>query len=121
MAFFFRAKHTRTLGKVMGLSQTQVQLLNKDVSNSATQDSIMNEHKKTQITYAKIKCALKDSSCDSSVSTNLMLTILASNESSNSTIVFKCPYTKNDSIFRQYFHCLKLWNQMQRSHSQRRT
>ncbi|KAG5630401.1 hypothetical protein H5410_002118, partial [Solanum commersonii] len=48
-----------------------------------------------------IKCALKDSSCDSPISTNLMLTILASNASSSSTIVFKCPHTKNNSIFTQ--------------------
>jgi len=61
----------------------------------------MNAHNKTQFTYAKIKCALKDSSCDSPISTNLMLTILASNASSSSTIVFKCPHTKNDSIFTQ--------------------
>ncbi|KAG5613712.1 hypothetical protein H5410_013536 [Solanum commersonii] len=32
----------------------------------------------------KIKCALKDSSCDSPISKNLMLTILASNENSSS-------------------------------------
>ncbi|KAG5580504.1 hypothetical protein H5410_051131 [Solanum commersonii] len=59
----------------------------------------MNAHNKTQFTYAKIKCALKDSSCDSPISKNLMLTILASNESSSSTKVFKCPQIRNDSIF----------------------
>ncbi|KAG5590284.1 hypothetical protein H5410_040798 [Solanum commersonii] len=75
---------------------------------------------KTQFTYAKIKCALKDSSCDSPISTNLMLTILGSNASSSSTIVFRRPHTKNEYIFTQWFHSLKLWNQMQRSHSQRR-
>ncbi|KAG5598961.1 hypothetical protein H5410_030331 [Solanum commersonii] len=53
----------------------------KGVSNSATQDSIMNAHNKTRFTHAKIKCALKDSSCDSPISENLMLTILASNTS----------------------------------------
>ncbi|KAG5610603.1 hypothetical protein H5410_021884 [Solanum commersonii] len=66
--------------------QTQFQPLKKGVSNSATQDSIMNIHNKTQFTYAKIKCALKDSSCDSSITKNLMLTILSSNASSSSTI-----------------------------------
>ncbi|KAG5584870.1 hypothetical protein H5410_045304, partial [Solanum commersonii] len=71
----------------------------KCVSNSATQDSIMNAHNKTQFTYAKIKCALKDSSCDSLISKNLMLTILASNVSLSSTKVFKCPHIRNDSIF----------------------
>ncbi|KAG5615040.1 hypothetical protein H5410_014864 [Solanum commersonii] len=48
---------------------------------------------KTQFSHAKIKCALKDSSCDTPLSKNLRLTILVSN-------------------FR---------NQTQRSHSQRRT
>ncbi|KAG5615532.1 hypothetical protein H5410_015356 [Solanum commersonii] len=69
-------------------------VIQKGVSNSATQDSI---------TYAKIKCALKDSSCDSPILKNLELTILASNASSSSTIVFKCHHTKNYSIFTQWF------------------
>ncbi|KAG5631026.1 hypothetical protein H5410_002743 [Solanum commersonii] len=71
----------------------------KDVSNSATEDSIMNAHNKTQFTYENIKCALKDSSFDSPLSKNLVFTILASKASSSSIIVFKCPHTKNDSIF----------------------
>ncbi|KAG5575810.1 hypothetical protein H5410_055944 [Solanum commersonii] len=83
------------------LKQTQVQPFKKGISNSATQDLIKNAHNKTQFTYAKIKCALKDSSCNSPISKNLMLTILASNASSSSTKVFKCPHTKNDSIFTQ--------------------
>ncbi|KAG5599730.1 hypothetical protein H5410_031100 [Solanum commersonii] len=37
--------------------------------------------------------------CDSPISKNLMLTILASNASSSSTKVFKCPYTRNDYNF----------------------
>ncbi|KAG5599830.1 hypothetical protein H5410_031200 [Solanum commersonii] len=49
------------------LKQTQVQLFKKGVLNSATQDSIMNAHNKIQFTYAKIKFALKDSSCDSPI------------------------------------------------------
>ncbi|KAG5599137.1 hypothetical protein H5410_030507 [Solanum commersonii] len=85
------------------LKLTQVQLFKKGVSNSATQDSKMNAHKKTQLTYAKIKCALKDSTCDTPISKNLMLTILASNASLSSTKVFKCPHTRNDSIFTQWF------------------
>ncbi|KAG5586032.1 hypothetical protein H5410_046466 [Solanum commersonii] len=83
--------------------QTQVQQFKKGVSNSATQDSIMNAHHKTQFSYVKIKCALKDSSCDSPISKNLMLIILASKASSSSTIVFKCPHRKNDSLFTQWF------------------
>ncbi|KAG5606314.1 hypothetical protein H5410_027806, partial [Solanum commersonii] len=68
------------------LKQTQVQPFKESVSNSAIH-SIMNEHNKTQSTYEKIKCALKDSSCDSPISNNLMLIILASNASSSSTIL----------------------------------
>ncbi|KAG5611391.1 hypothetical protein H5410_022672 [Solanum commersonii] len=59
----------------------------------------MNAHKKTQLTNAKINCALKESSCHSPISKNLKLTILASNASSSSTNMIKCPHTKDDSIF----------------------
>ncbi|KAG5580039.1 hypothetical protein H5410_050666 [Solanum commersonii] len=69
----------------------------------------MNAHNKTQFTYAKIKCALKDSSCDSPISKNLMLTILASNASSSSTKVFKCPHTRSDSIFIHNVLQFKSW------------
>ena len=95
--------NTPNLNFCLSSSKTQVQQFKKDVSNSATQDSIMNAHNKTQFTYAKIKCALKDSSCDSPISKNLMLTILASNASSNSTKVLKCPHNKDDSIFTHNF------------------
>ncbi|KAG5580097.1 hypothetical protein H5410_050724, partial [Solanum commersonii] len=66
----------------------------EDVSNSTTQDSIMNVHNKTQLTHARINCILKDSSCDTPLSKILKLTILASNASSSSTNVFICPHTK---------------------------
>ncbi|KAG5580927.1 hypothetical protein H5410_051554 [Solanum commersonii] len=85
------------------LPTTRVQLFKKGVSNSATQESIMNAHNKTHFTHVKINCVLKDSSCYSPISQNLMLTILASNASSSSTKVFKCPHTRNDSIFTQWF------------------
>ncbi|KAG5590606.1 hypothetical protein H5410_041120 [Solanum commersonii] len=101
--------------------KTQLQQFKKDVSNNATQDSIMNLHNKTQLTHARINCKLKDSSCDTPLSEILKLTILASNASSNSTMVFKYPHTKNYSIFTQWFNHSKFWNQMQRSLSQRRT
>ncbi|KAG5631650.1 hypothetical protein H5410_003367, partial [Solanum commersonii] len=55
----------------------QVQHFRKDVSNRTTQDSIMNAHKKTQLTHARINCAPKDSSCDSPLSKILKFTILA--------------------------------------------
>ncbi|KAG5571358.1 hypothetical protein H5410_061124, partial [Solanum commersonii] len=47
--------------------------IQKDVLNSATQDSIMNTHKKTQLTHARFNCALKDSSCDLPLPKNLKL------------------------------------------------
>ena len=95
-------KHPQ-LKLLLVLKQTQVQPFKKGVSSSATEHSIMNAHNKIPFTYAKTKCALKDSSCDSLISKNIMLTILASNVGSSSTIVFKCPHTKNDSIFTQWF------------------
>ncbi|KAG5605718.1 hypothetical protein H5410_027210 [Solanum commersonii] len=64
----------------------------------------MNAHKKTQLIHARINCAIKDSSCDSPLPNNLKLTILASNASSSLTKVFKCPHTKNDSIFTHNAH-----------------
>ena len=67
------------------LKQTQVQPFKKGVSNSATQDSIMNAHNKTQFTYARINCVLKDSSCDTPLPKILMLAILATCASSSST------------------------------------
>ncbi|KAG5586081.1 hypothetical protein H5410_046515 [Solanum commersonii] len=63
----------------------------------------MNAHNKTHFTHANINCALKDSSCDSPISKNLIVIRLASNASSSSTKVFKCPHKKNDSIFTQWF------------------
>ncbi|KAG5630270.1 hypothetical protein H5410_001987 [Solanum commersonii] len=83
--------------------QTQVQPFKKGLSNSATQDSIMNTHMKTQFIYARINCVLKDSSCDTPLPKILMLTILSSNASSSSTIVFKSPHRNDDSIFTQWF------------------
>ncbi|KAG5615277.1 hypothetical protein H5410_015101 [Solanum commersonii] len=67
------------------LFQTQVQPFKKGVSNSASQDSIMSAHNKTQFTYARINCVLKDSSCDTLLPKILMLAILATCASSSST------------------------------------
>ncbi|KAG5631667.1 hypothetical protein H5410_003384, partial [Solanum commersonii] len=91
--------NTPNLNFCLSSSKTQFQQFKTDVSNSATQDSIMNAHKKTQLIHARINCALKDSSCDSPLSNILKFIILASNASSSSTKVLKCPHTKNDSIF----------------------
>ncbi|KAG5610622.1 hypothetical protein H5410_021903, partial [Solanum commersonii] len=85
LIFSFKAWHTGTLGKTIAFH--------------ATQDSIMNAHKKSQLTCARINCALKHSSCNSALPKNFKLTILASNASSSLTKVIKCPHTKNDSIF----------------------
>ena len=91
--------NTPNLNFCLSSSKTQVQQLKKDVSNSATQDLIMNAPNKTQLTYERINCAPKGSSCDSPLPKILKFTMLASNASSSSTKVFKCPHTKNDSIF----------------------
>ncbi|KAG5587435.1 hypothetical protein H5410_047869 [Solanum commersonii] len=93
--------NTPNLNFCLSSSKTQVEQFKKDVSNSTTQDSIMNVHNNTQLTHAMINSVLKDSSCDTPLSKILKLTILASNASSSSTKVFKCPHTKNDSIFTQ--------------------
>ncbi|KAG5598871.1 hypothetical protein H5410_030241 [Solanum commersonii] len=70
--------NTPNLNFCLSSSKTQVRQFKKDVLNSATQDLIMNTHK-TQFTHAKIKCALKVSSCDTPLSKNLKLTVHASN------------------------------------------
>ncbi|KAG5590042.1 hypothetical protein H5410_040556 [Solanum commersonii] len=91
--------NTTNLNFCLSSSKTQAQQFKKDVSNSATKDSIMNAHNKTQLTYARINCALKDSSCDLPLSKMLKFTILASNASSSSTKVLKSTENKDDSIF----------------------
>ncbi|KAG5576715.1 hypothetical protein H5410_056849 [Solanum commersonii] len=79
----------------------KIQLFRKGVSNSVTQDLIMNIHNEIQITYGNINCVVKDSSCDTPLSEILMLVISATCASSSSTKVFKCPHMKNDSVFTQ--------------------
>ncbi|KAG5594461.1 hypothetical protein H5410_035693 [Solanum commersonii] len=63
----------------------------------------MNAHNKTQLTHTRINCALKDSSCDLPLSKMFRFTILASNASSVSTKVLKCPHNNDDSIFTHNF------------------
>ncbi|KAG5586390.1 hypothetical protein H5410_046824, partial [Solanum commersonii] len=63
----------------------------------ATQNSIMNAHKKSQLIRAKINCALKDSSCDSPLPKNLKLNILPLYASSSPTKV--CPYFPTNICF----------------------
>ena len=62
------------------------------------QDSFMNAYKKSQLTHAKINCALEESG-DLPFPNILKLTILSSNASSSSKKVLKFPHTKNDSIY----------------------
>ena len=90
--------NTFNLNFFLSSSKNQVQQFKKDVSNTYTQDTIMNAHNKTQLTHERIKCALKHSICDKSSSKIFKITILSSNASSNSTKVIKCPHIKNDSI-----------------------
>ncbi|KAG5580773.1 hypothetical protein H5410_051400 [Solanum commersonii] len=84
-----RASTSSFFSAILFFFETQVQPFKNDVSNSATQDSIMNIHNKIQITYAKINCALKDSGCDIPLSEILMLAILATCASSGSTTSVK--------------------------------
>lgn len=58
----------------------------------------MNAQFKTQITYALINNALKNSSCDSHLS-KILKFILASYASSSSTKIFDFPHRNIDSIF----------------------
>ena len=95
--------NTPNLNFCLSSSKTQVQQFKKDVSNSATQDSIMNAHNKTQLTHARINCSLRGSSYDLPLPKILKFTILASNACSSPTKVFKCPHRNNDSIFTQWF------------------
>ena len=114
--------NTPNLNFCLSSRKTQVQQFKKDVSNSATQDSIINVHNKAQLTHARINCALKDSNFDAPLSKILKFTILASNANSSSTKAFECPHTNDDSIFtRICIINLKFRNQIQRSHSQRWT
>ncbi|KAG5585783.1 hypothetical protein H5410_046217, partial [Solanum commersonii] len=52
----------------------------------------MNAHNKTQFTYARITCVLKDSNCDTPLPKILILAILVTCASSSSTKVSKCPH-----------------------------
>ncbi|KAG5631986.1 hypothetical protein H5410_003703 [Solanum commersonii] len=88
------------------LQQTQVESFKKGASNSATQDLIMNARNKTQFTYARINCVLKDSNCDTPSPKIFMLTIPATCDSSSSTKISKCPSTKNDSIFTHRYESI---------------
>ncbi|KAG5586627.1 hypothetical protein H5410_047061 [Solanum commersonii] len=63
----------------------------------------MRAHNKIQFTYAKINVNSKIQVVTSPISKSLMLTILAPNASSSSTIVFKCPHRKDNSIFIPWF------------------
>ena len=61
----------------------------------------MNIHNKTHTTYSRINCVLKGSSCDTPLPKILMITILATNESSSSTILSEFPHTNDDPIYSQ--------------------
>ncbi|KAG5585236.1 hypothetical protein H5410_045670, partial [Solanum commersonii] len=91
--------NTPNLNVCLSSSKTQVQQFKLNVSNSATQDSIMNAHNKTQFTYVGINCVLKDSSCD---------TPLPKISHAHNTC-YLCKFQLNKKIH------------MQRSHSQRGT
>ncbi|KAG5609862.1 hypothetical protein H5410_021143 [Solanum commersonii] len=59
----------------------------------------MSAHNKTQFTYARINCVLKDSSCDTPLPKILMLAILATCASSSSTkrvSTYAIPWVRED-------------------------
>ncbi|KAG5585773.1 hypothetical protein H5410_046207 [Solanum commersonii] len=81
LSFYFRASRIGTKGGLRPFGKSS-----SGVSKRAAQHSIMNAHNKTQfITYARINCVLKDSSCDTPLSKILMLAILDTCASSSST------------------------------------
>lgn len=73
-------------------------MLHKTQSGMNTKDN-HEWTQKTQLTNARINCALKDLCFDSPLGKIVKFTIVASNVSSIPTKVLKCPYTNNDSIF----------------------
>ncbi|KAG5632284.1 hypothetical protein H5410_004001 [Solanum commersonii] len=76
----------------------------------------MNAHNKTQFTYARINCALKDSNCDTPSPKILMLAILASCESSSSTKISKALAERMIPYSHTFMSQFKIRNQIQRSH-----
>ncbi|KAG5580208.1 hypothetical protein H5410_050835, partial [Solanum commersonii] len=58
----------------------------------------MSAHNKTQFTYARITCVLKDSNCDTLLRNILMLPILATCARSRSAKVCKCPHESDTML-----------------------
>ena len=76
--------NSTNLNFCLASSKTLVYKFKMNVSNSATQALFNNAQNKTQLTHARIKCALKDSSCGTPLSYIFSLTVLSSNKSSSS-------------------------------------
>ena len=91
---------TTNLNFCLFSSKTPVQQFKKDVSNSATKDSIMNAHNKTQLTHAR---SIVHSNTE--VVTHHYQRFSSSrscfNPSSSSAKVIKCPEIKNEYILTQ--------------------
>ena len=66
---------------------------------SATHDSLVNVHDKTQFTYERMNFVLKESICDTLFPKILNLAVIFSNGSSNLTRTFEFHHKNDDSIF----------------------
>ncbi|KAG5614957.1 hypothetical protein H5410_014781, partial [Solanum commersonii] len=116
-----RDSSTPQLKLLLVLKKTQVQPFKKGISNSARQDSIMNAHNKTQLLMqrsnvpSKIQVVTHQYQINSCSQYLLQMQVQAQPKCSNAPSQGMIPYSHT------MVYNLKFRNQMQHSHSQRRT
>ena len=81
------------------LKQNRSLAVQQGCLKSATHDSLVNVHDKTQFTYERMNFILKDSSCDTLLPKLLKVAVIFSNGSSNSIRTFEFPHKNDDSVF----------------------
>ena len=81
------------------LKQNRCLAVQQGCLKSATHDSLVNVHDKTQFTYERMNFVLKESICDTLFPKILKLAVIFSNGSSNLTRTFEFPHKNDDSIF----------------------